>query len=107
MSIKQQAIAGVARPPLVARPRRHTWRGALRHSEFAWAIAFAVPYAVLFLAFVLYPIIYGIWMGSQPALYAQLFDSPIYLTALLNTLIFVGVGVNLKMALAFLLSGFF
>ena len=106
MSITQQAIA-VARPPLAVRPTRHAWRGTLRRSEFTWAIAFAVPYAALFLAFVLYPVIYGIWMGSRPALYAQLFDSPIYLTALLNTLIFVGVGVNLKMALAFLLSGFF
>ncbi len=72
-----------------------------------WAIAFAVPYAAIFLAFVLYPIVYGIWLGSRPALYADLFDSPIYLTAVVNTLIYVGVGVNLKMALAFLLSGFF
>jgi multiple sugar transport system permease protein len=106
MSITQQAIA-VARPPLAVRPKRHAWRGTLRRSEFTWAIAFAVPYMAIFLAFVMYPVIYGIWMGSRPALYAQLFDSPIYLTALVNTLIFVGVGVNLKMALAFMLSGFF
>ncbi len=63
---------------------RHAWRGARRRSDFAWAIAFAVPYAAIFLAFVLYPIIYGLWMGSRPALYAELFDSPIYLTALLT-----------------------
>ena len=45
--------------------------------------------------------------AAEPALYVELFDSPIYLTAVVNTLIFVGIGVNLKMALAFLLSGFF
>ena len=106
MSITQQANA-VARLPLAARSMRRTWRGTLRRSEFTWSIAFALPYVAIFLAFVLYPVIYGIWMGSQPALYARLFDSPIYLTAVLNTLIFVGVGVNLKMALAFMLSGFF
>ena len=46
-------------------------------------------------------------MGSDPALYRQLFDDPRYLTAVINTLLYVGIGVNLKMALAFLLSGFF
>src|SRR3954453_13895383 len=106
MSVAQQAIAAV-RPVAAVQPRRRIWHGALRGSEFAWAIAFAVPYTAIFLAFVLYPIVYGIWMGSRPALYAELFESPIYLTAGANTLIFVGVSVNLKMAVAFLLSGFF
>jgi multiple sugar transport system permease protein len=46
-------------------------------------------------------------MGSDPALYGKLIDDPRYVTAVINTLIYVGVGVNVKMALAFLLSGFF
>ena len=61
----------------------------------------------MFFAFVIYPICYGLWLGGQPELYTQLFADPRYLTAVLNTMIYVGVGVNLKMVLAFLLSGFF
>ena len=89
------------------RPVVRPWRVALPSPDVCWAVAFATPYAAVFLAFVLYPVVYGLWLGSSPALYAELFSSPLYLTALSNTLIFVGVGVNLKMALAFLLSGFF
>ena len=70
-------------------------------------MAFAAPYGAIFLAFVLYPVIFGLWLGGNPALYRELFSSPLYMTAVANTLIFVGIGVNVKMALAFLLSGFF
>jgi ABC-type sugar transport system permease subunit len=35
------------------------------------------------------------------------FDNPRYLTTVINTLLLVGIGVNVKMFLAFLLSGFF
>ena len=38
---------------------------------------------------------------------ALLFSDPLYLTTVVNTLLFVGIGVNVKMFLAFLLSGFF
>jgi multiple sugar transport system permease protein len=107
MSGTRQAVGLVVLPIPARRPTWHVWRGAPRGSEFTWAIAFAAPYAAIFLTLVLYPIAYGIWMGSRPALYAELFDSPIYLTTVVNTLIFVGIGVNLKMAMAFLLSGFF
>ena len=61
----------------------------------------------MFLAFAVYPIGYALWMGSQPSLYADLVDDPLYLTTVVNTLLFVGIGVNLKMFLALLLSGFF
>src|ERR1700761_6465518 len=87
--------------------KRRARRGGLYGSDRAWAVAFALPYVVIFFAFVLYPITYGLWMGSDPALYRQLFDDPRYLTAVINTLLYVGIGVNVKMALAFLLSGFF
>ncbi len=105
MSATQRALAvgrGVA-----ARPVRRVWHGGLQGSDYVWAIAFAVPYALVFFAFVLYPVCYGLWLGSQPELYSRLFDDPRYPTAVLNTVIYVGVGVNLKMILAFLLSGFF
>jgi len=103
MSLTQQAITGY--PFVPAEQRRTTTRR--RDREWIWAVAFALPYAAVFLALVLYPVGYGLWMGSRPALYAGLFDSPVYPAAVLNTLIYVGVSVNLKMALAFLLSGFF
>ncbi len=103
MSVTQQAITAGPFTPSVRRraPARR------RDPEWAWATAFALPYAAVFLALVLYPIGYGLWMGSRPALYADLFDSPIYRTAVMNTLVYVGVSVNVKMALAFVLSGFF
>ena len=105
MSVTQQALtAGRA---VGTRPLRHAWHGGLFGAEYVWAIAFALPYIAVFFAFVLYPIVYGIWLGAQPELYSQLFADPRYLTAVVNTLLYVGIGVNVKMFLAFLLSGFF
>jgi multiple sugar transport system permease protein len=106
MSVTQQTLA-VGRGPAATRPVRRAWHAGLQGSELTWAIAFAVPYVLVFFAFVVYPVCYGLWLGGQTELYRQLFDDPRYLTAVVNTLIYVGVGVNLKMALAFLLSGFF
>src|SRR6267142_2976595 len=83
------------------------WRGGLRGSEFAWAVAFIVPYVAVFFAFVVYPICYGLWMGSQPSLYTELFSDPIYQSTVVNTLLFLAFGVNLKLFFALLLSGFF
>jgi multiple sugar transport system permease protein len=70
-------------------------------------VAFLVPYVAVFLAFVLYPIAFGLWLGGKPESYIELFDNPDYLTTVVNTLLLVGVGVNVKLFLAFLLSGFF
>lgn len=91
--------AGEARPP--------SWRFRLQGSDTTWAIAFVVPYAAVFAAFVVYPVLFGLWMGSNPALYRLLFTDPHYAIIACNTLLFVVVGVNVKMFLAFLLSGFF
>ncbi len=106
MSVTQQALAlgrGLAAP----RTWRHAWFGGLHGADYIWAIAFALPYIAVFLFFVVYPIAFGLWMGSDPALYRELFADPRYLTAVLNTVLYVVIGVNLKMFLAFLLSGFF
>ena len=83
------------------------WRAGLQGPELIWALAFLVPYIVTFALFVVYPILYGLWMGSNPALYADLFSDPVYQQTVVNTLIFVLVGVNLRMVLALGLSGFF
>ena len=106
MSVTQQTLA-VGRAAAASRVRRRAWHGGLIGSEYAWAVAFALPYVAIFFAFVVYPIGFGIWMGSDPALYRDLFTDPRYLTSVVNTLLYVGIGVNVKMFLAFLLSGFF
>jgi multiple sugar transport system permease protein len=61
----------------------------------------------VFLVFVVYPFGYALWLAGRPALYAELVEDRFYLLAVVNTLLFVGLGVNLKIFLALLLSGFF
>ena len=72
-----------------------------------WPIAFVLPYVLVFLLFVLYPVAYGLWLGHDPASYRALFDDPIYLKTVVNTVLFLAIGVNVKLFLALLLSGFF
>jgi multiple sugar transport system permease protein len=106
MSAGEQALAAVS-PASVKRPWRPPGHRRLHGSDFTWAVAFLVPYAAVFLAFAVYPIAYALWMGSKPSLYADLIDDPLYLTTAVNTLVFAGVGVNVMLFAAFLLSGFF
>jgi multiple sugar transport system permease protein len=72
-----------------------------------WALAFVTPYVAVFVAFVIYPIGYGLWLGSDPASYRALFGDPVYPRTVVNTLVYLLFGVNLKLLLALLLSGFF
>jgi multiple sugar transport system permease protein len=92
---------------VVNRPRPPPWRRHLHGSDFTWAIAFVIPYVAVFAAFAVYPIGHALWMASEPSLYADVIANPFYLPTVVNTLLFVGLGVNLKMFLALLLSGFF
>jgi multiple sugar transport system permease protein len=106
MSRFVETLAG-ARPIPPAGRHSRFWRGHLQRSEYAWAIAFCVPYVATFLAFLVYPIAFGLWMGSEPRLYRELVSDPIYLTTIVNTVLFAGVAINIKMFCALLLSGFF
>ena len=54
-----------------------------------------------------YPIGYGLWLARHPASYVALWHDPIFARAAVNTLIFLLVGINIKMAIALFLSGFF
>lgn len=106
MSSTQQAFA-LGRPLSIQAAQRPPWRGRLHGSDTAWAIAFIIPYIAVFIAFVAYPVVFGLWMGREPSLYGLLFSDPLYVTTAINTLLLVAIGVNVKMFLAFLLSGFF
>src|ERR1700724_962117 len=97
----------LGQPPVRRQSLWRYWRGGLQGSEFTWAVAFVVPYIAVFLAFVIYPAGSRIWIGSNPALYAEVFSDPIYLNTVVNTAIFLAFGVNVKLFLALLLSGFF
>jgi multiple sugar transport system permease protein len=97
----------IGRPAIPWETRRHFWRGELKGSEYTWALAFLVPYIAVFLIFVAYPVVYGLWMGSDAGLYRQLFADPIYQNTAVNTVLYLALAVNVKMVLALLLSGFF
>jgi multiple sugar transport system permease protein len=75
--------------------------------EMTWGTVFVIPYIVVFLTLVIWPVAYGVWLGSGLESYRTLFSDPIYLKTVLNTAIFLGLGINLKLFLALLLSGYF
>jgi len=73
----------------------------------AWGVVLLAPYALVFLVFVVYPVAYGFWLARDPQSYVQLFDDPVFSGTVVNTLLFLIVGINLKMVVALFLSGFF
>ncbi len=72
-----------------------------------WGFILIAPYVLVFVVFVLYPVAYGLWVARHPASYVELVDDPIFARSAVNTLIFLIVGINLKMIAALALSGFF
>src|SRR3981081_29084 len=72
-----------------------------------WGIVLLAPYALVFLAFVVYPIGYGLWLARHPASYVALYNDPVFARAAVNTLIVLAIGINFKMLVALFWSGFF
>jgi multiple sugar transport system permease protein len=95
--MSQAAAITASAPPIARRTTR--W-------EF-WGRMLVLPYLVVFVVFVLYPVGYGLWLARDPQSYGRLFDDPIFFRTAVNTLIFLVVAVNLKMVIALALSGFF
>jgi len=91
--------AGPAHPAGPAGKRLSRWQ--------AWGLILIMPYVLVFAVFVLFPVGYGLWLARHPASYVKLFADPIFLRSVVNTLVFLIVGINLKMAVALVLSGFF
>src|SRR5277367_527566 len=72
-----------------------------------WGIVLLAPCILVFLAFVVYPVGYGLWLARHPESYVTLYHDPIFARAAVNTLIFLVIGINIKMLIALFLSGFF
>src|SRR6266853_1149877 len=94
------ALSSTTQTPAV--PAGRAWPAA----QF-WGVVLVAPYVLVFLVFVLYPVCYGFWIARHPESYVNLFDDPIFARSVANTLVFLIVGINLKMAVALLLSNFF
>ena len=62
---------------------------------------------VVFAVFVLYPVCYGLWLARDPSNYVKLAEDPVFFRTAINTVIFLVVGINIKMVIALVLSGFF
>ncbi|KQW37840.1 carbohydrate ABC transporter permease [Rhizobacter sp. Root404] len=72
-----------------------------------WGRMLVLPYVIVFLVFVLYPVGYGLWLARHPQSYVKLFEDPIFFRSVINTLVFLIVAINVKMVVAMILSGFF
>jgi multiple sugar transport system permease protein len=66
-----------------------------------------LPYVLIFVVFVLYPVCYGLWLARDPQNYVKLAEDPVFFRTVVNTAVFLLVAVNLKMLIALGLSGFF
>ena len=93
------AIDKLAKRAPVAKKAMSSWQ--------MWGTIFVIPYILIFLVFVIYPVGYGLWLARHPESYERLFADPIFFRTVINTVIFVIVSVNLKMLIALALSGFF
>ena len=68
-------------------------------------LLFSLPLILLFLAFVVYPLYFEVSQAFDRYTYEVLFNDPIYVQTIVNTLVYVGIAVNVKLFLALLLSG--
>ena|SRR2546427_12635556 len=68
-------------------------------------LLFTAPLLGLFAAFVIYPMVFGLWYAADLDSYRGIFSDPVFQQTVVNTLWYVGVAVNVKLFLALLLSG--
>jgi multiple sugar transport system permease protein len=72
-----------------------------------WGRVLVVPYLIVFVVFVVYPVCYGLWLARDPESYVKLAADPIFFRTAVNTVVFLAIAINVKMAVALMLSGFF
>ena len=88
--------------PITAPLRREPW---LRKTLLG--LTFCSPLVLIFLFLVIMPISYMMYMGLDASIYPAIFSDPIFIQTVWNTVVFVGVAVNLKMFLSLVLSALF
>ncbi len=98
-------MASIALPEVQTAPPAPARRGMSPYQR--WGMILIAPYVLIYLVFVLYPVGYGLWLARHPESYSKLVEDPIFTRAVINTLVFVIVGINIKMVIALVLSGFF
>jgi multiple sugar transport system permease protein len=72
-----------------------------------WGRVLVVPYLIVFVVFVVYPVCYGLWLARDPQSYVKLAEDHIFFRTAVNTIVFLVIAINLKMVVALMLSGFF
>src|SRR5688500_12420437 len=95
-------MSSIAIPHVPAAPPRRgltTWQ--------TWGVILIAPYVLVFLAFVLYPVSYGLWLARHPESYAKLFADPIFVRTAGNTIVILVAAVNLTFLLAVWVVVFF
>jgi multiple sugar transport system permease protein len=100
------SVTSLEAPRAGSKPAVATEAIKLSSSEF-WGRLMIAPYVLIFLIFVIYPVCYGLWIARHPQSYIDLYEDPIFLRSVMNTLVFLIVGINVKMVIALGLSGFF
>jgi multiple sugar transport system permease protein len=93
--------------PTSGRPTRPARRRKGMSPWQRWGLILLAPYALVFVMFVMYPVGYGLWLARHPASYEKLFEDPVFLRSVFNTLAFLVIAINVKMMVALVLSGFF
>ena len=88
--------------PNVAAPREEPWA-----RKTGLGLAFCGPLILIFLILVVTPMLYEIYLGLDRTIYPAIFSDPIFIQTVWNTVLFVGIAVNVKMFLAMVLSSLF
>jgi multiple sugar transport system permease protein len=86
----------------VAAPREEPWA-----RKTGLGLAFCGPLILIFLILVVTPMLYEIYLGLDRTIYPAIFSDPIFIQTVWNTILFVGIAVNVKMFLAMVLSALF
>ena len=92
-------------PGLLARSATAAAESLSPRSRNLQGLLFSLPLIALFLAFVAYPLYFEVTQALDRYTYEVLFSDPIYVQTVVNTIVYVGIAVNVKLFLALLLSG--
>lgn len=98
-------IASARRPGLLGRSAAAAAGILSPRSRNLQGLLFSLPLIALFAAFVAYPLYFEVTQALDLYTYEVLFSDPIYVQTVVNTIVYVGIAVNLKLFLALLLSG--